>query len=225
MLKKIIIVLVFILAGGAAGFLAYEGTLYLRKVTVPDVQTLTTVQAEARLKDAGLKIKVDGQDFDPSVPSGAIVRQDPAPGQKISPGGHVKVILSKGPEASRMPSVIGKTLEDATELLRANGMSVTRVIKSHSDSVPKDVVIAQDPGPDEKPSTPVNLVVSAGEYNVTYYAPDFRMLTADDARQLANGIGIEPVFSNSGMYVMDQNPKPGSAINGGQKIFLTLGEK
>ncbi|MDA8156326.1 MAG: PASTA domain-containing protein [Actinomycetota bacterium] len=224
-LKKLFIILACIAAGGVAGYLAYQGVLFVREVTVPDVMALTTVQAGARLKDAGLKLKVQGQDFDPSIPSGGIIRQDPEAGGKLEPGRHVKVVLSKGPEASRMPSVVGKTLNEATSILTASGMSATKIIKSHSDTVPEGIVIAQDPGPDEKPSIPIGLVVSEGPYKVTYYAPDFRMLTEDNARQIANTVGVQPVFSNSGDFVVDQNPKPGTTLTGGQKVFLTLGGK
>ena len=224
-MKKIVIVMVFIAAGVIAGLGAYEAALFLRSAKAPDVMTLTTIQASVRLKAAGLKLKVKGEQFDPIIPAGGIVNQTPAPGGRIRPGRAVAVILSKGPAAARMPSVVGGTLADAESALAADGLAVTKIIKVHTDSVAAGIVIAQDPGPAEKPGVPTRLVVSLGAYPAVYYAPDFRMLSPDDANALANAIGLQTEFSNSGDAVVSQKPKPGSVITGGQTVRLTLGEK
>lgn len=224
MLKKILYFFLFLFLGVASGFLTYKVILFNKKVAVPELKGQAPEAARGVLRDLGLRLRVTGKGFDPIIPPGSIIGQVPEAGRKLRIDSTVKVIVSEGPETARMPSVLGLKLEDANALLKREGLGVQETISVQSDTVPAGVVIAQAPDPNEK-TGPVTLVASGGPPRVSYYCPDFRLMSADEARTLGQALGLELVFGNAGppsSVVASQKPDPGSEVTEGQKVFLEL---
>ena len=73
-------------------------------VAVPTLRGLTLEQAIQTLIEAGLTPGTRTDVFDPIIPAGQVVRQDPLPGIRANPGTPVNYDLSTGPEPTPSPS-------------------------------------------------------------------------------------------------------------------------
>ncbi|MDX6597442.1 MAG: eukaryotic-like serine/threonine-protein kinase [Gaiellales bacterium] len=127
--------------------------------TVPNAVGLSESEARSRLVKAGFTVTT-AQVFS-DQPAGTVVAQDPAAGQKVTPGTKVRLNVSKGSGQIAVPSEIGSTLEQAQADLVAKGFkpAVTRV---PSDQ-PIDTVVAQSPsGGKARKGATVRLNVSQG---------------------------------------------------------------
>ena len=214
----------FILLAFAFAFLTFKLMSFSRTVEVPDLSGKTPLEANELLSKRGLNLKIEGEDYDLSIPSGNILRQDAPAGSRVKEHRSIRVILSKGPLAHSVPSVAGKTLDEAELLFLQNGLKVSRVIRVSSDSIERNKVIAQRPQSDEKIGDRVILIVSSGPYDVIYYTPDFQGMTIGDASELAEKLGLIVKFSGSGKTIKSQKPGPGSQIKRGDAVNLQLEE-
>ncbi len=75
-------------------------------VPVPDLRNLTLGDAANALAAAGLKLGASTEAYDPTVPAGSIISQDPGPGVQLAPGFAVDYTISKGPEPTPSPTPV-----------------------------------------------------------------------------------------------------------------------
>lgn len=112
---------------------------------VPDVVGQKSEEALADLKAAGFDAKVTQEYSD--KPAGVIVKQDPAGGSKLKPGGQVALVASKGAEPADVPSVVGQRASEATATLRDAGFETNLVKVPSSEAA--GTVVAQSPAAGE----------------------------------------------------------------------------
>jgi eukaryotic-like serine/threonine-protein kinase len=126
------------------------------QATVPDLSNLTQAAAQTALADAGLLLGTVTPEPSTSVPSGQVVRQDPASGAKVTKGSAVNIVVSSGspspspsPSAATVtiPNVYGMDSTTATDQLTAAGLLV---------------VVHQKGGTGQPPGTVVSMVPDAG---------------------------------------------------------------
>lgn len=132
---------------------------------VPNLIGYDQNEAEIMLNNKGLKLGDVDESYDDRFDEGQVISQDPDAGEKLSQGGTVDIVVSKGKEKSRlsMPNLVGKTLDEAKSELKDSKLMV-EVTRKESTQFPADQVISQDPSAEtmvEEDST-VNLVVSDG---------------------------------------------------------------
>ena len=97
-------------------------------------------------------------------PAGTILSQTPEADTKVKRGQTVKVNVSRGSSEASVPILAGSTQATAEDLLKKSGYTVGDITGEHSDSIPKGLIISQDPAagtPLEK-GEKVNMVVSLG---------------------------------------------------------------
>ena len=80
---------------------------------VPMLVGLTIEAATAALEELGLVVTMAPDEFSPDVGVGLIARQSPAQGESLARGASVTLVLSKGPELVKMPSLVGLTVDQA----------------------------------------------------------------------------------------------------------------
>ncbi|MGN0707367.1 MAG: Stk1 family PASTA domain-containing Ser/Thr kinase [Faecalibacterium sp.] len=139
-------------------------SLGIKYVTIPDVSNYLQADGEQVLKDLGVSVLIT-QAVEPSVAAGSIIRTDPAAGSQVAAGTTVVVYVSR-PQVStttKVPSVIGMTLEDARTLLVQNRLGLGSQTEQYSDQ-PAGTILSQSPeaGSSVKLNSRVNVVVSAG---------------------------------------------------------------
>jgi eukaryotic-like serine/threonine-protein kinase len=114
------------------------------QVTVPDVTGLTRDSAEARLRDEGLEVAVDGQESD--EPEGDVISQSPGGGSKVARGETVTITVSTGRAQAAVPDVVGLGEERASSRLSSAGLAPVRQERPVTDPSQDGVVIEQRPG-------------------------------------------------------------------------------
>ncbi len=206
-----------------AALIIYKAVGFYRPVDVPMLIGKDINEAERLLRDKRLSLIVEGEDPDPAIPEGKIIRQDVNPGKKIKRGSAIKVFVSKGAELFSMPSFEGQLLDEVKLTLMNLGMKTGKVTLVHSETVEAGRVIAQRPLPGNAAGNEVNFLVSSGMYNVSYKCPSFVNMSADDARGLAGLLGLKLIEQEDGNKVTHQKPEAGTIVNRGDSVEITLG--
>ena len=224
MLKLLRYLLGFSVLGVVAIFLISRVVDYGAEVKVPSVVGKDILNAKRVLAEKGLSLKVIGEDYDEDVPTGYVLKQDVPAGRKVKKGVSIGVILNKEPELVLIPSVEGETLDRAREIAQEHGLRIGKITRVHSDTVQKGRVIAQRPLPGDMSSAgEINLLVSKGPYEVLYKCPYFVGKTIEEARQIADALGLKLKEKGEGERIIAQKPKQGSIIKKGDVVEVTLG--
>jgi len=131
-------------------------------VSVPNVTGKTEGQAVKDLQTAGLLFSFN-RAFSSTVPSGSVVSQAPAAGQRVPSGTTVGLTLSMGAQLVTVPGVTGQQKESAMATLRTTGL-LARVVSNYDTTTPSGQVMLQSPttGSLAPPGSIVGLVVSRG---------------------------------------------------------------
>ena len=128
-------------------------------VTVPNAVGVTQADARDRLVAAGFKVTSASVSSD--QPTGTVVAQAPAAGEKVARGANVRINVSKGSANANVPSEVGQTADAAQRDLAAKGFKPT-VVQVASDQV-AGTVIAQSPaGGQARKGASVQLNISKG---------------------------------------------------------------
>jgi len=128
------------------------------QATVPDLTNRTQDAAQTALVDAGLQLGGVTPEPSTTVPSGQVIRQDPAAGVEVTKGSAVNIVVSSGspspsptpsPTTSTVtiPSVYSMDSTSATDTLTADGF---------------DVKVKQRGGTGQPPGTVLEMVPDAG---------------------------------------------------------------
>jgi beta-lactam-binding protein with PASTA domain len=216
---------IFVVLGLSFGYVTFKVLSFSKTVEVPRLANMTLLEANEALNKAGLYLKIEGEEYDSSIEEGRIVRQDVPAGNTVKEKRAIRVIVSKGPRIYSIPSLVNETLSDARAALMEKGLRIARVIEVHSDSVEKGKIIAQRPEPDEPLTDAITVLVSLGPNPVTYYCPDFRGKSFDEAKEVADKMGLVLQAEDESGVVVSQKPKAGTPVTSGDTIVLQLTEE
>lgn len=211
------------IVGIVAVFLFLELVGFHKEIEVPLITGMSVDEARDLLSSVKLSLKVEGEDHDPEMPVGYIIRQDVNSGDYVMPHTDIKVFISKGAEVFSMPSFEGQLLEDVKMTLANLGMEIGKITLVHSDTVGKDRIIAQRPLPGFVGRNTVNFLVSSGRYSVSYKCPSLINMSLDDARGLTEALGLTLVTHKKGSRVIFQKPEAGTVMEWGDTVEVTLG--
>ena len=166
-LVSIIFLIFIVIAGGLSAFIIYQNVYSVPNTVVPSVIGDELKVAQEKLYNAGLQLKVSGDEFDEKISPNKIITQDPASGSTVKKKREIYVVVSKGKAiALNIPDLISKELEEATAIIEEYGLTLGKVTYTYHSSVPQGVVIAQTPEPGNINSgnNTINLLVSKGSY-------------------------------------------------------------
>lgn len=131
-------------------------------VEVPDVVGKTREEAEKLLKDAGLVAEIT-EENDEKVEAGIVLSQDIEDGETVNKGSTVKLVVSKGSGIVNVevPSLVGKTEQEARNLLTEAGLKVN-VVNDEDESKNDGVVLRQsrDAGTEVQEGTTITITVN-----------------------------------------------------------------
>jgi len=226
-----IVVLVSALVGTYVLFATASMRLALRarEVSVPDLTNRTTNEATAETSALGLALKVDDlRRPDPKIGAGRVLAQEPAAGSVARRQRSVKIWLSTGQRASKVPVLTGETERTALLRLGQDGLTLSAVSEVHSADYPANVVIAQQP-PASSGGTSVTLLVNRGGRGASYVMPDLIGVNGDRAAEILRARGFRVAVVGSNPYpgvaagiVLRQSPQAGFQIGPGEPISLEV---
>ena len=136
-----------------------------KTVTVPEVAGFTKEAAQNTLKLHHLKVTF--VDVDSSNAKGTVVDTAPPAGSEATAGTTVTVHVSKGNEAT-VPSVVGKSQDEAQQMLSSAGFD-SRVVMDDESDADAGTVTNQDPHGGGKAviGTRVTITVATGQETTT----------------------------------------------------------
>ncbi|TMQ68159.1 MAG: PASTA domain-containing protein [Candidatus Eisenbacteria bacterium] len=195
------------------------------EVHVPDLRNLTLEQAEHALRPLDLQVSRAGERFDPAVPRGFILSQDPPGGTTVRGHKRISVMVSMGEEFSSVPELFGESQRSAEGLLKSAGLRLGAITRAASDDVGEGLVAGSDPGPETvlPRDTPVSLLVSTGSGEESFVMPDLLGREIMGVRRQLDALGfrvVTPIGAASIGTILSQNPAPGSRITSATVIQL-----
>ncbi|HFU4488938.1 TPA: Stk1 family PASTA domain-containing Ser/Thr kinase [Streptococcus suis] len=201
-------------------------------INIPDLVGKDAETAQAELENLGFEVVLK-EDYSDTVSAGKVIKTSPNANTSHQKGTTVTVTVSKGVEPVEVPDVTGKSLSEATQLLKSAGLIVGTTTEEFSDQVESGYVISSDPVATTtlEKGTAVNLVVSKGQAAVM---PDFGVLQVSyaEARRQLQALGVDVTTiekfvdnaytSTTGDLVVGQSPGAGESITGTVTLYVTV---
>lgn len=230
-MRDSIVMAVMALAAFAIGFGLFNGWVMPQlihgtgEVQVPDLANLTLDQAEGALKPTGLVLSRAGERFDPGVPRGFVLSQDPPAGTPVRGKRRVLVTVSLGEEFSSVPELFGESRRSATVLLERAGLRVGGLTRAPNDEVGQDLIGGSDPPAESvlPRNTPVALLVSTGPGPEVFVMPDYTGREIGGVRRQLEAMGFRvlvPPAAPSVGPIVAQAPPSGSRVMRDAQIVL-----
>ena len=131
-----------------------------------DVYNMAYNEAYITLSNMGLKVALPEYEFHEEIAKDHVISYNPPKGAKLSPGDEVQLVVSRGPavKPTIVPSLIGRTQEQAESDLHTSNLEVGRVDPVYDDTYPEGTVVYQYPAAatEVEEGTTVNIQVSMG---------------------------------------------------------------
>lgn len=216
--------------GALAVFVIIPSWVRTEEVLVPNITGENYYEAVRILSDAGLQPEKTIQEASSDAPKGEVVSQNPGANFRIKSYQPVEITVSIGAELVPVPSVIGKSRDDAFESLATVGFRPNRVAFVYSGDYLQDTVIAQTPseGGGQRRGSPVNLLVSRGLRPQVVQLPNFQgQIAADVVAALESvGLKVETEYSSHPKIpqgaIITHEPVGGVMVKTGDRILLEI---
>jgi serine/threonine-protein kinase len=145
-----------------------------------------------------------------------VVSQSPAPGSGIKKGRQIHVVVSQGPSELLTPKLVGEHFRRADIMIRQAGFIPGDISRVSSDTVDRDLVIAQYPqaaSPLEKGGT-VSILVSSGKRPDLLVMPKLTGKKAEEALRIVDRMELQHrVITRAGSAASERTvigQKPGA---------------
>jgi hypothetical protein len=222
-LRGLGIFLALVGVGIVSAFAVVALLLRQEEVRVPDLMGKDIVTVLDMVRQQGLELKVDRREPHPTLPRDSVISQSPAAGNGIKKGRQIRVVMSQGPSDTQTPKLAGEPFRKADIMIRQAGFVPGAVSRVSSESVDRDMVIAQDPSagsPLDKGGT-ISLLISSGRKAVTFVMPKLMGKRAEEAVKTIDRMGLQHrvIYKATGekaaateRTVIQQKPGAGSPV-------------
>ncbi|WP_431818027.1 Stk1 family PASTA domain-containing Ser/Thr kinase [Gordonia jacobaea] len=220
------VALVVLLLAGLLLWWAPWASESARQIAVPSVSGLSSQDAESNLLRAGFKVK---QLQEPSldVKAGTATRSAPGANVLAPDGSEVTLYVSSGPPRHQMPSMQGKTPEEATDALKVLGFTNIRTDEVDSTAALDGKVVSTTPasGTNAAVNSPVVLHVGSGPRQVT--VRDVVGMREDQARTLLEQSNLKMVVVQGDSdrpvgEIISSSPSAGTSVDEGSTVQVTV---
>lgn len=222
-IRKWAVILVLLIAAIGIGI----GLYMHRSVSVPDVEGLTTAQAEKKLQANHLRLGKVTEKSSQTVAKNHVVKV--AGSQRHAHAGQsIDLVVSRGVKTWKMADYVGDSYSDTADELRDKGF-VVKQAKKYSDTVATGKIIKQsvNAGTTINPSQQtVTLTVSAGKKQVTI--PSFKGKDVSEVQDFANKHQLQLTTTQKNSttvatnHVIQQTPKAGSKLTHGDTLTVQI---
>ena len=200
-------------------------------VNTPNVVGQSLADAEATLAGKGLTVGKVDQQFDPKVPKGDVISQDPPPDILLRKGQSVNLVVSLGVHIVEVPSdLVGLTEDEARARLRVAQLRVGHIVSRNSDA-PAGQVLGTDPAGGAK--VPENTTVTLFVSNARVKIPNVVGKDRATATTLLEQAGFVVVEQPAAVYdrkkpegtVLGQSPSAGTFAKTGSQVQIFVNTK
>jgi eukaryotic-like serine/threonine-protein kinase len=189
---------------------------------IPDLTDLTEAKAKAEIEKVGHVVGDIARPFNETVEAGVVMSWS-GKGESPPKGARVDMTVSAGPAPRTVPTLSGRTYEQAVAALEAVQLRVARNPDQYSDddSTRGKVILASPTqGSTVKRGDVITVTVSAGRPEV----PSLNGLTVAEAEaKLATvGLKLDSKFGPSGGKVFLTTPGAGSKVSPGSSVDVFI---
>jgi len=197
---------------------------------VPNVVGKQKDEAIKILEDAGLNPIVQTSRYDQKYQKDHVIFQNPAPNLTVKSNRRIYLTISGGEPQIPMPSLIGKTIRDATVTLERLGLSIGKIDSVESE-FPAGIIVEQQyfQGKEISKGSAVNFKLSIGPQVGMVRVPSLFGQTLSEAEQILKNNSLRVgnkvyIFSQNYLpnTVVDQYPSINSLAKIGDSVTVTL---
>ncbi|EOD01320.1 Stk1 family PASTA domain-containing Ser/Thr kinase [Caldisalinibacter kiritimatiensis] len=149
---------------GMIGYNYLKSYIIGQEIEVPNLIRLQEDIARKKAEDLGLEFVVKYREFNSDYTEGHIIKQTPKPGVTRKEGSPIEVVVSKGQRMVKVPDLINKYSYELDILLSDADLIEGNTTYKHSETIPRNIVISQNPKPDSMvpEGSKVDIVISKG---------------------------------------------------------------
>lgn len=175
LLRAIWMGLLLLIVALTSALIAMSLAIHGREVQVPDIRGKTPAEARQLMDAAELNLQIERQYYSPTVPSGRVLSQMPAPGSTVRRGWEVRLALSLGPRRITIPDTVGRSERAAAITLEQRGIELSAASTISIPDILEGQVVAQDPAANatDVASPKVSLLVAAQAQPEFFVVPSF----------------------------------------------------
>ncbi len=219
--------------GVASAFAVVAFLLHQDEVRVPDLIGQDIVSVIETVAQQGLQLKVDRREPNTTLPRDSVVSQTPSPGSGIKKGRQVHVVVSQGPSDLLAPKVVGEHFRKADIMVRQAGFLSGDISRIYSDTVDRDLVIAQYPQPGSplEKGGAISLLVSSGKRPDLFVMPKLVGKKAEEALRIVDRLELQHRFitragsgrsPGSERTVISQKPGAGHPVSADATVDIVV---
>jgi serine/threonine-protein kinase len=200
------------------------------RFAVPSVSGQSVADATVAITAVNLEVSGTTSKFSSVVTKGMVIGTDPDTGTKLLKGSAVTLVISKGPQPIKVPSVKGLGAQAAIDKLQSAGFTTVTQVREFSSSVASGKIIKVSPrsGSKQLPEATITLTISDGPPPVI--VPNVVGKTKKQAFSALEGVGLVPVIDTSNKCskrivnsaVLEQSAKAGSKLPEGSTVKLGI---
>ena len=229
--KLLLVVGALVVVAAISAWLTVRRAVSSGDVLVPDLAGLSGPEAEKALRNQGLALDMSTERYDPRVPAGRILSQEPPSGSRIKADRTVRVIVSLGEKGSSVPELRGNAARTAQIALQQQGYRVGDLLYAYTPRSEENLVIGQDPMPGGAGAKDarVSLLVSRGRRPATYVMANLVGHSQQDGLRWLAKAGLRPAPARrdphsaaSAGTIVAQRPESGWPVRSGDLVTLTV---
>lgn len=200
----------------------------LKEIPVPDVRSMTVVEAQRLLEENKFKVDLEEKYGDPAqFKPGTVMEQSPKAGEKRKQRSLIILTICKGAELKAVPDVNGMSEGKAENTLLEAGFKLGKITKKHVDGQRIGIVLSQSPkAMDKAPKgSGIDLVINEGNIAV----PNLVGKSITDAKRLLERAGLKlgevkevNDYSAVKNVVLASNPNAGTKIGRGDVVSISV---
>ncbi len=191
-------------------FLITKLALDTKKVEIPNLVGKTEAEAREIIEQSKLTIEIVESQASSEVEEGKIISQEPpfSEGTKIAEGTKIKIILSTGPETTKLPDFENKPIEDVRKDASRIGLVLEEIAENHNE-IEEGKVISQDTNP--------GVLVKSGDKIVVHVSKGVKKTTVPTVVDMDEGTA-KATLSNAKLkanvtYTSDPTKQDGKVIH------------
>ncbi|WP_319052979.1 Stk1 family PASTA domain-containing Ser/Thr kinase [Streptomyces europaeiscabiei] len=188
------------------------------KVAIPNVIDKDIAKATSLLKDKGMEVETKSTES--SEDPGTVLSQDPDPGTELEKGSTVTLEVAKAEEKATVPTVTGRSCDDAKAQMEANDLvgTCTEVETDDGNLVGKVIATSPEAGSELNKGDTVTIQIgkAAEKEEQKAKVPNVVGQTVGQAKQILQAAGFTNIqFANGSdqsdtAFVTDQDPDGGN---------------
>jgi len=200
-------------------------------VPVPNLISLKEADARSQLTNSDLKVGTVTQKPCEKETKGTVCDQDPDPKTDVKKQSTVNLVISTGAPKVAVPSVLGKTVDEATSILTDDKYGFKVKTKEEVSTEEPGKVTDQDPdlGDEVEKGTTVTLTIAKAEEKAT--VPDVLGQSCDAAKAqmtannlVGNCTDVETQDQNQVGKVIETTPQANSQVDKNSTVEMKVGK-